>query len=139
MLLSLALERPEGAPPWTGFLIALAVTVVLLAGTLWSGFRGQRRAHVPFAVATILALLVAIYFAETVGTYWNFPDWPLWIHLRFAWAGTILILPVAVSGILALRRPGSAPGHKKLVFVFLGVVLCAIATGTWIFLVGSPK
>lgn len=130
---------PEGAPPWTGFAIALALTVLLLVGTLVTGFRGQRRAHVPFAILTILALLAAIWFAETIGRYWVFPATALRIHLSFAWAGTILILPVLVSGVLALRRPGPARWHRRLVFAFLGIVLCAIGTGIWIFATGTPK
>lgn len=132
-------EAPAGTPPWTGFYIALAITVVLLVATLFTGFRRRRRAHVPLAVSTVLALLAAIYFAETIGSFWNFPKWPLRIHLSFAWAGTILLLPVIVSGVLALRREGPAPGHKKIVFAFLAAVGCAICTGIWIFLVGSPK
>ncbi len=139
MLLSLVLERPEGAPPWTAFLIALAVTVLLLVVTLLLGFQRRRRAHLLSAISTVLALLVAIYFAETVGSYWVFPKWPLRIHLSIAWAATGLILPVLVSGIQALRQRGRAPGHKKLVFLWLAVVLGAICTGCWIFLVGHPK
>jgi len=119
---------PAGEPPYLFLGIFLAITVVLIAIDLWTGFRGNRRLHVPFALATVVSFLCAVYFAETVGGYWRFDPTYLWIHLVFAWAGTLLAVLTVLTGVLHLKNRMGRLWHKRMALLF--VVLVLLATGT---------
>ena len=132
-------SKPEGEAPWMGFVIALVVTVLLLALDVWSGKTARRRPHVVLACVTLVALAVAIYFAERVGSYWTFPKGPLNVHLGLAYAATILALCVALSGVLHLYGKAPRKVHAAIAWLFVAGVIAATATGVWIFTVGEPK
>ena len=66
-------------------------------------------------------------------------DVPLRIHLTFAYAATAGGLAATVSGLLHLLDRIPRRGHAWLAWVFTVLAVGAVATGTWIFLVGEPK
>ena len=119
---------PTGEPPYLLLALFLGLTVVLILVDLWTGFRGNRRAHVPSAMATVASFLAAIYFAETVGGYWRFDPTYLRIHLVAAWSGTGLALLTVGTGVLHLKNRIGRLWHKRFALLFVLFVL--LATGT---------
>ncbi len=124
--------------PTTELFVFLGCTLVCAALALVTGILAKRKVHLGAAALTVLSLALAIYFAEQVGRSWSFPEWPLRIHLVFAYLGTGLAVLVAITGVLRLSRKRSWVWHGKAVRAFLTVVVFALGTGAWIFVVGTP-
>lgn len=119
---------PAGEPPYLYLGLFLGLTVLLIGIDLWTGFRGNRRVHVPFAVATVVCFGIAVWFAERVGSYWHFESTYLGIHLTAAWSGTVLALLTVLTGILHLKGRIARLWHKRMALLFVAFAL--IATGT---------
>jgi len=119
---------PAGEPPYLFLALFLGLTVVLIGIDLWTGLRGNRRGHVPFAVSTVVCFGIAVYFAERVGTYWHFDATYLGIHLAAAWSGTTLALLTVLTGFLHLKGRIGRVWHKRMALLF--VALALVATGT---------
>jgi len=132
-------ERPVGAPPWTAFVVAVALTLVALLFAIWTGRTARRRLHVVTVCFLVPVLATAIYFAETVGSYWVFPAVPLQIHLGFAYTASAATLLAVGSGIAHIRGWVRRSTHAPVAWFFVAAAVGAVATGTWIFLVGSPR
>jgi len=130
---------PMGHPPVVPFVLVLVLTVGLLIFALVTGIRGPRNLHVKVSCAALLALGLAIYLAEVVGGFWVFPKIPLRVHLSFAIPGALMGLVTAVSGVLVLKDRCSRRTHRRIVSLFLLLVLAASTTGVWIFWVGRAK
>ncbi|MHC5064000.1 MAG: hypothetical protein ACYTG5_08495 [Planctomycetota bacterium] len=122
------------------FWLAFSSTCALLLLALWSGLRRRRKTHFGAAIGSLLGLAVTIYLTERLVASRDFPREELDFHLNFAYAATILTLPVILSG-LALARSGRArirKLHRYCVATFLIAVLVATGTGIWVYSLSAP-
>ena len=122
----------------TIFVVSLVVTVLLLGCTIWTGLRGRRRAHYPFAVATVLSLAFAIVQARIYGESFVIPAMRLRIHLSLAFTALGLLPCAAVSGFLLIRRPGVRKWHRLLAWSFVVVTVAAMGAALWLLEAPTP-
>lgn len=120
---------------WTAF----GATLVGLAATLFTGFTRRRRAHLWAAPTTIVLLAVAIVFAERLLRDHEFPAAPMRVHLLFAKSAAALVVPVVITGLGLLRRPGWRRAHLLCVALFVAATLTATGTGIWAFSLSTLK
>lgn len=132
-------ERPPGDPPVMAFVIALGIAVAFLALVIWSGKTHRRRLHYVFVPCLLVALTVAIRYAEWTGRFWDFPAVPLRIHLSLAYTATVSTLVAAISGLLHIAGKLTRKAHARLSWGAVLFILLATCTGVWIFAVGEPK
>ncbi len=123
------------------FWLAFISTCVLLLLTLWSGLRRRRRTHFSAAIGSLVALAVTIILTEKLVASRNFPREELDFHLNFAYAATLLTLPVLLSGVALARgnRSGLRKLHRYCVTAFLIAVVVATSTGIWVYTLSSAK
>ncbi len=121
------------------FLANLALTVVLLGLTLWSGRRGRRPLHYCMVAATLLSLTGAIAQAEIYGRDFRFDPLRLRIHLACAFTAIGLVPFAAVTGWRLRTRPEARRAHQRAVGAFVAVTGLAIATAGWMFLSASSE
>jgi len=121
------------------FWIAFVTTVLLLVASLLTGFLRKRKAHLFLGPATVVSLTVAIVLTEQLLRNYTFPPDELAIHLVFAKAGGLLVLPVVVTGIWLWRSERARVYHRVAVILWLVSVLTATGTGLWMFGLGELK
>jgi len=126
---------PSTLPFW----IAFVATVLLLCGSLVTGFLGRRRLHLWLGPLTMVALTIAIVLTEELAANYDFPADVKSTHLVFAKAGGLLALPVIITGLWLWRDGRARRWHRACVFVWLASVLTATATGLWMFSLGVAK
>jgi hypothetical protein len=126
---------PSTVPFW----IAFVVTVVLLVVSLFTGFTRKRKAHMWLGPLTIVSLAITIWYTEQLARQYTFPAEELAIHMVFAYAGALVAIPVAISGIWLWRTERARKWHRLIVFLWLACVLTATATGLWMFDLGTVK
>lgn len=119
-----------------GFVVFLALTLVLLAAVVWTGLRARRRLHVPCVAATLVALATTIYFAEKVGEHYDLASAGLItpVHLWLAKLTTLAYLAPLATGALTIRDATWRPRHRVCAFVVLGMTVATAVTGTWMLL-----
>lgn len=126
--------------PTLGFIVSLAVTLVLLGLTVATGLRAQRRRHIPCVVGAILSLAVTIYFAEKLGEHYDLKAagaiTP--IHLTLAKVTTAAYLLPIASGLTTIFRPAARRWHRRLAFFVLGMTVLTACTGTAMILLAKP-
>lgn len=125
------------------FLVALALTVVALAGVLWSGITHRRHAHYTLIAAMFVALGWAIYEAERIGAQLVFDGAAGVFHkIHFvAVAIDTLLVPLLIVTGVRLARGGGAEArasHGKLAKLFVAMVLVTCALGTAMTLLAHP-
>jgi hypothetical protein len=121
------------------FWLAFGATVVLLVITLITGWQRRRKLHLLVGPLTVVALTVAIVMTERLMKNYTFPEETKVIHLPFAKAGGLLVLPVVVTGVWLMFRERARVWHKIAVAVWLLAVLAATGTGVWMFVQGVAK
>lgn len=118
--------------PGTGFVVFLALTLVLLALVVVTGFAARRRAHIAFVVCAVAALGTTIYYAYALGRIYDIQQagWITPVHLALARVNTLaLLLPVA-TGVRTIFRPETRRLHRFVAFVVLGLTVLTAVTGT---------
>jgi hypothetical protein len=116
------------------FLVALGLTVLSLAGVIWSGVTARRSLHYGLVLATLGLLLWAIREARIMGkglVYEGAAAVFQTIHFS-AVAVTFLTLPVLVVTGVRLARKETVrhrKAHRLLAWVFVGSVLVTTALG----------
>lgn len=123
----------------TAFWASFLVTLALLAGAVWTGWRGRRRLHFVVAPAAIAMLAVTVVLTERLARAVSFPEQEMAIHLAFAKTGAVLVLPVVVTGLLTVRWRRWKRAHLACVGLFFAVVLIATGTGIWVFSLSTPR
>lgn len=123
------------------FWLAFVSTCALLLLALWSGLRRRRKTHLSAAIGSLLALATTILLTERLVASRSFPREELDFHLNFAYAATLLTLPVVVSGIALARTGGVGIRrlHRYSVAVFLLAVVVATCTGIWVYSLSTPR
>lgn len=121
------------------FWIAFVTTVLLLVASLVTGFLRKRKVHLFLGPATVVSLAVAIVLTEQLLRKYTFPPDELAIHLVFAKAGGLLVLPVVITGIWLWRSEKARVYHRVAVILWLVSVLTATGTGLWMFGLGELK
>lgn len=117
----------------------LSLTLVLLGTALVTGRRRLRRAHLWVGPLTMLSLLVTVLLAEQLVRRYEFPERPMAIHLVFAKTAGFLALPVIVSGVWLVFRPGLRRLHQVAVGLFVLAAVIATGTGLWIFSLATER
>lgn len=123
-----------------GFLTFLGLTVVLLLGVLWTGYRARRRQHLPLVALTVGSLLATIYYAKQLGLEYDLESagaiTP--VHLFLAKVATgAYVLPLG-TGLVTLKNPRVRKAHGRVAFVVLGLTVAALVTGAWMLLAATP-
>lgn len=126
---------PSTVPFW----IAFVATVLLMVTALITGFTKKRKLHLWVGPLTVVALAIAIVLTEQLLGNYTFPKVELAIHLVFAKAGGLLVIPVVITGIWLWRSERARLWHKVAVFLWLASVLTATGTGLWMFSLGTAK
>lgn len=116
------------------FLINLALTVLLLGLSFWSGRRGRRRLHYGMVTAFLVTLAAAVVQAEIYGRGFRFDPVRLGIHLACAFLAIALVPVAIVTGWRLRTRPASRPAHRRAVGAFVTATGLAIVTAGWMFL-----
>ncbi|MFQ5507652.1 MAG: hypothetical protein ACE5F1_23050, partial [Planctomycetota bacterium] len=86
-LVLLQSPAPEGDAPYAALAGFLSATVLFLVLDVWTAKTGRRRLHVTSALITVPIFLLAVYYADTVGRWWNFDRFFLAIHITLAKTG----------------------------------------------------
>lgn len=115
------------------FLSNLALTVVLVCLSLWTGKRGVRPTHYLTVVVTVICLLFAIIQAEMYGRNYSFVAWKLNVHLAFATACLISLAPLVWSGLELRNKPAARKLHKRWIRVFLILLGLTLLTACTMF------
>ena len=122
-----------------GFLLALVVCVAgVLAITVATGWKSQRKAH--FAALAVLIPLFSftIFVAESVGRVRTFEPLAFQVHMWMAWSGVVTLVAAIASGVLRLAAGTRLP-HRVAVASFLLAVVAAVGTGVWMISTSSLK
>ena len=119
-----------------GFVLFLALTLVLLAAVVWSGLRARRRLHLPCVAATLAALGTTIYYAERMGAHYDLAAAGLItpVHLWLAKLTTLAYLAPLTTGALTIRSATWRPRHRRCALVVLALTVATAITGTWMLL-----
>ncbi len=119
-----------------GFVVCLALTLVLLAAVVWTGLRARRRLHLPCVAATLAVLGTTIYFAEQMGEHYDLASAGLItpVHLWLAKLTTLAYLAPLATGALTIRSATWRPRHRVCAFVVLAMTVATAVTGTWMLL-----
>lgn len=126
-------------PPTLPFWLAFVTTVLLLVGSLATGWLRRRRLHLWLGPLTMVSLAIAILLTEQLLRRYEFPQEVLRVHLWFAKAGGLLALPVIATGVWLWRSERARLWHQIAVLVWLLAVLSATGTGLWLFSHGTVK
>ena len=126
---------------FAGFYAVFLTTVVIVAITAMLGRLGRRAPHLSAALVSALALAYTVYLAENLGRAWVIPRSALVIHLIFANSGALAFLVVVFTGARLWRRddPGRRRLHRRMVVLFLVMVVLAGSTGTWMLQLAQPR
>ena len=118
------------------FVACLALTLVLLACVVKSGFAERRRVHIACVVATLAALGSTIWFAVRMGEHYDLEAagaiTP--VHLVLAKITTLAYLAPLATGVLTIRDDRWRPRHRVCAFVVLAMTVATAITGTWMLL-----
>src|SRR5262245_51847778 len=119
-----------------GFVLFLALTLVLLVAVVWTGLRALRRVHIPCVAATLASLGTTIVFAERMGDHYDLAAAGLItpVHLWLAKATTLAYPAPLATGVLTLRDARWRPRHRVCAFVVLALTVATACTGTWMLL-----
>lgn len=123
-----------------GFITFLVTTVLLLGAVLWTGFRAQRKQHIPLVVLTLVSLGTAIYFAEQLGREYDLESAGVIkpVHLALAKIATASYLLPLVTGIRTIFVPKTRRVHRNVAFLVLALTVAALVTGTMMVMAATP-
>lgn len=123
-----------------GFLVFLAVTLVLLGVAVVSGRAAKRIVHLPCVASAVLCLLVTIYFAEQLGESYDLEasGWMYPLHLFLAKSTTVLYLAPICTGIHTLRHPMTRKLHGRVAWSVLVMTVLTAVTGTLMVYMSEP-
>lgn len=126
--------------PGFGFVLFLVVTLALLGCTVLTGLAARRKLHIPFAVSSLLALAITIYFAEKLGEQYDVESAGMItpIHLTLAKITTALYALPVITGIMTIRKPVHLRWHRRIAFTVLGMTVVTACTGIAMILLSDP-
>ena len=119
--------------PGQGFLGFLVVTLALLGGVVWTGYRDNRPIHITLVVSAVASLGVTIYFAEKLGELYDLESagWIYPVHLAIAKTCTVAYVLPVITGILTIKKSSNLRLHRISAFTVLGLTVLTAVTGTW--------
>lgn len=123
----------------TFFWVSFLLTLIALAGALYSGWSGQRRWHLVLGPLTLALLSVAVVFAVLMGQVRHFPQDIMRIHRPIAVTAGLFGVLVAVTGVVLWRTGRARRAHFVLVLLFSVAAVAASGTGIWAFTQSSPR
>ncbi len=124
----------------TGLYGSLAVTVVCLATAILLAHKHKTNAHIAGIGGFLVAFLITIYFAETVGARCDFEVWPKRIHMVFAFTSSFGTVVPLITGFLHWRgNKVKRETHKTISLVWFALVVLALGTGAWMLSASTLK
>ena len=124
----------------TPFLLSLTLTLIAFGAVCLTGLFGLRSLHLVLVVLAVLSLGVTVYYAEQLGDLYDLESagtiTP--VHLTIAKLATLALLAPLATGVMSWRNVVHLRKHRLAVFLFLGLVVLALATGTWMILASTP-
>ncbi len=126
--------------PALSFVLALAVTLVLLTCVVVTGLRKRRRVHITCVVLALASLAATIWRAERLGEHYDLESAGriTEIHLMLAKLSVCAYLLPVASGLLSLRRPRLVTWHGRLAFLARGLTIASAVTGVAMILMSEP-
>jgi hypothetical protein len=126
--------------PLAGFVGSFLLTLLLLAGTAVTGFRAQRRRHLPLVFLSLVSLGTTIWFAEKLGEGYDLETAGVItpIHLALAKTATLSYLLPLVTGPITMRRPEFVRWHRISAILVLVLTVLAASTGMTMVLLAEP-
>ena len=121
------------------FFVSLAVTVVTLFTAIGLAVKHKTNAHIGTVWGFVALLGLTLYFAETLGTHYEFADPSFTVHISIAIVTSVSLLVVLSSGFLHWREKVSLKTHKLLVGIWMGMVVSALGTGGWMLAAAERK
>ncbi len=123
-----------------GFLVFLAVTLILLALVVMTGKASKRAKHLTLVVATVISLGITIYYAERLGKEYDFSgaETIYGVHLFFAKAAVLAYLLPVFTGIKVIRGSLSRHTHGRVAYAVIGLTVITAVTGVWMILAAEP-
>ena len=116
----------------SGFGLAFALTLVLLALVVATGLRAKRVWHITFVALAVASLGVTIWCALKLGKLYDLraagPITP--IHLTLAKITTACYLLPIATGLRTIFVPATRRLHRKVAFLVLALTLVTAITGT---------
>ena len=122
-----------------GFYGSLAATLLALGAALLLAHKHHAKGHIVAVVAFVLLLLVTLYFAESLGARFTFPETSRRIHLPLAFLTAGFLLAPLVTGVLFYKGRTSRAVHVWVARVFLALAVASIGTGFWMLSGRTPK
>ena len=122
-----------------GFFASLGTSVALLVAVFVTAKLHKVKAHIACVAVMVVALLVTLGFAETLGQRYVFDSLSYWVHLPLAVTATGTLLAPLITGFRHWRGQGSVKAHKIAVGVWVTLVLLALGTGIWMLSAATPK
>ncbi|MBL4844006.1 MAG: hypothetical protein JKY65_00650 [Planctomycetes bacterium] len=121
-----------------GFFAALTTSVALLVGAAVTAKLHKVKAHMTVVAVMVVALLVTIYFAESMGPHYVFEPFSRQVHLPLAFLATGSLAAPLITGFLHWRGRASVKTHKLAVGGWVVTVLLALGTGIWMLAAATP-
>ena len=121
------------------FFVFLAISVVTLFIAMGLAVKHKTNAHIGTVWGFVALLLVTLYFAETLGTHYDFETTSITVHLSIAVVTSISLPVVLTSGFLHWRGKVSLKTHKVLVGIWLVMVFASLGTGGWMLSAADRK
>ena len=120
----------------TGFIAALAATLVCLGGAVVTGRAAKRRAHLTWVSGAVIFLATTIHFAEELGKLYDLEaaGWIYPFHLLLAQVTSVAYLVVIVSGAATLKKAARRKTHSRIAYSVLGLTVVTAITGVWMIL-----
>ena len=123
-----------------GFLLSLAVTLVILGGVVYTGKRAMRPRHLVLVARTVASLVVTIVFAERLGEHYDLESagrlYPF--HLAVAKTAVALYLLPIASGIATIRNARYRKLHGRLAYLSILFTVGTAISGTAMLLAAEP-
>lgn len=123
-----------------GFLGALALTLVALGVTFWSGLTARLRVHFPAVACSVAMLGLTIWFAEQLGREYDLEAAGAIkpVHLTLAKIATASYLAPLATGVLTWRNRRWRRAHRIAALAALALTVAAAVTGTGMVLAAEP-
>jgi hypothetical protein len=114
--------------------VSLGATVVILGATIYAGHKGKFKAHITLVGLFLVVFLVTVYFAELLGTHFDFEKYPHVshpVHLTFAITGGLGAVGPVGTGFMHWLGKVSKKVHRVVVVVWSAIIVLALLTGFW--------
>jgi hypothetical protein len=123
----------------TGLGASLTATVVIIGIALVLAHQHRAKAHIAFIGLFLLAFLVTLYFAETLGRRYTFDHISYPIHMSIAIFTAGFTLAPLITGTLHYKGKAERKTHMWVSRAWGVCLVLALVTGGWMISNGTLK